>query len=316
MARKRMIEPQIWDDPDFSALSRDARLLFIGLISHADDYGHITARPSTLRKLVFGYDDDLTVEDVERLLAEIVEACRNVQIYECDGQRYLWLKKWERHQDLRFRAQGLYPCHVCGALHKAKEFDNSAAFAEHFASDSQGLTHICASTTQGPRNICGPREEKRREDTSCRSNVKRREAIAANAAPAPSDSSQAKPLTPSQQMFVVLCEVCGRDYHKMTKPEKGPFNTAEAALREAGYTPDDVRTMARNYPSHFDDCAMTPTALAKHAGLLMAAKTRASPSNGRGGRPVDRAPMNNDPDLIASYAAWKPEVEVPSGNDP
>ena len=39
MARKRMIDPNIWDSEDFSKLSILGRLLFIGMFSNADDEG-------------------------------------------------------------------------------------------------------------------------------------------------------------------------------------------------------------------------------------------------------------------------------------
>lgn len=116
MARKRMINPMLWDDPDLIELSRDERLLFIGLVSFADDYGHVAAHPALLRKWVFGYDD-LTVGQVREMSDNIIRKCRNVELYVIDGQEYLWLKTWERHQDLRYRAKGQYPCHCCGRYH-------------------------------------------------------------------------------------------------------------------------------------------------------------------------------------------------------
>ena len=39
MARKRMIDPAIWQSQDFSRLSMLAKLVFIGLFSYADDEG-------------------------------------------------------------------------------------------------------------------------------------------------------------------------------------------------------------------------------------------------------------------------------------
>ena len=39
MARRRMIDPNFWESEDVSRLSLFARLLFIGMISNADDEG-------------------------------------------------------------------------------------------------------------------------------------------------------------------------------------------------------------------------------------------------------------------------------------
>ena len=43
MARIRTIKPQFWDDLKIGRLSRDARLLYIGLWNFADDLGVVIA---------------------------------------------------------------------------------------------------------------------------------------------------------------------------------------------------------------------------------------------------------------------------------
>ena len=49
MARKRMIDPNIWQSEDFNSLSLMGRLLFIGMFSNADDEGRGIANPVFLR---------------------------------------------------------------------------------------------------------------------------------------------------------------------------------------------------------------------------------------------------------------------------
>ncbi len=156
MARKRMLEPTIWDDQDVQSCTRDERLLFIALMSLADDYGHISASPAQLRKWAFGYDDDVNVAMVKEMRDHLVAKCRNVELYVVRSQEYIWLKTWETHQDLRFRAKGQYPCHHCGQLHDAKNWDacKDAAIPEQFSPDN--LAHICASTTQEPTQPLPP----------------------------------------------------------------------------------------------------------------------------------------------------------------
>ena len=46
MARRRMIAPEIWESSSFSKLSNFAKLIFIGLISNADDEGKGIADPA------------------------------------------------------------------------------------------------------------------------------------------------------------------------------------------------------------------------------------------------------------------------------
>src|SRR3990167_5589518 len=121
MARKRMLDPMIWDDPDLAVLSPVERLLFIGMVSLSDDYGHIAGNPALLRKWVFGYDD-YTIEQDTAMRDAILRSCRNVALYSVDGQDYIWLKTWERHQDLRFRAKAQYPCHACGCYRTIADY--------------------------------------------------------------------------------------------------------------------------------------------------------------------------------------------------
>lgn len=56
MARIRTIKPQFWDDLKIGRLSRDARLLYIGLWNFADDLGVVIADPVWLKSKIFPYD--------------------------------------------------------------------------------------------------------------------------------------------------------------------------------------------------------------------------------------------------------------------
>lgn len=99
MARRRMIDPGIWSDPTIGELSIAARLLFIGMVSLADDEGRIDLNVRYLRKEVFGYDD-LTVADVCVLLSEIRAKCKNIQTYEVDEREYAVFITWSRYQKI------------------------------------------------------------------------------------------------------------------------------------------------------------------------------------------------------------------------
>ena len=109
MARKRMIAQQIWDDPDFSSLDIPEQLLFIGMVTFADDYGHLPARPATLKKWIFGYRDDVTNDMVETWRDNIIRKCRNVCLYPIDGQQYIEFQKWTQYQELKYKTRPLYP---------------------------------------------------------------------------------------------------------------------------------------------------------------------------------------------------------------
>lgn len=163
MPRQRMLHPTMWDDTDLATVTPTERLLFVGLISLADDYGHVTANPLQLRKSVFGYDA-FTVDDVREMRDHLLAACHNVQLYEVEGQEYIWLARWERHQDLRYRSKAQYPCHACGGIHDAKDWvqckDSPIAceyLRKDYASTTQDIRKPLRSTTQDIRKDCGPR---------------------------------------------------------------------------------------------------------------------------------------------------------------
>jgi hypothetical protein len=98
MARKRMIDPSFWEDPTIGTLSVPARLLFIGMMSHADDEGRIEVEPRYIRRAVFGFDEDVTTGLVACYLAEIRELCRSVRFYEVDGRALAAFTNWRRYQ--------------------------------------------------------------------------------------------------------------------------------------------------------------------------------------------------------------------------
>ncbi|MFC1707176.1 hypothetical protein ACFL59_10235 [Planctomycetota bacterium] len=100
MARKRMISPSLWTDDSLIECSRDERLLFIGLISNADDEGRMPASPRSVKCCVFPGDDDLSLEDVDAWLGRLDNA-GVIRLYEHSGKRYLYLHRWEAHQSIR-----------------------------------------------------------------------------------------------------------------------------------------------------------------------------------------------------------------------
>ncbi len=108
MARKRMVDPDFWVDERIGCLSRDARLLFIGMWNFADDEGRMVASPARLRVEVFPYDEDLTTAIVENLLDELV-AQGLVRRYEVDGRQLLWIPNFLKHQKINHPTPSVLP---------------------------------------------------------------------------------------------------------------------------------------------------------------------------------------------------------------
>ena len=60
MARKYDIDSTLWDHVELGTLPIRARLLFVGVLSNADDEGRLKGDPRYLKGLVFRYDDKVT----------------------------------------------------------------------------------------------------------------------------------------------------------------------------------------------------------------------------------------------------------------
>lgn len=93
MARRRMIDPNIWQSEDFANISTLAKLVFIGLFSNADDEGRGRAKPAYIRNILFPYDDGMRIIDIEKALSEIGQNM-SVTFYDHDGSQYYVLDNW------------------------------------------------------------------------------------------------------------------------------------------------------------------------------------------------------------------------------
>ena len=70
--RKRMLHDRIWESDQFAVLTIKERLLFIALITGADDEGCFRADPKHLRRKAF-YGDRVSVNQVQKMLDHLQE---------------------------------------------------------------------------------------------------------------------------------------------------------------------------------------------------------------------------------------------------
>ncbi|HBB18403.1 MAG TPA: hypothetical protein DCZ97_15910 [Syntrophus sp. (in: bacteria)] len=98
MARTRMIKPEFWDDEKLAKVSRDARLLFVGLWSNSDDYGVVKGHPAWLKNRIFPYDE-IPLEIFDGWLAELA-AIRVIIPFLHNGERYYHIRNFSRHQTI------------------------------------------------------------------------------------------------------------------------------------------------------------------------------------------------------------------------
>ena len=71
MPRSRMVKPDFWDDEKLATISRDARLTFIGLWNHSDDYGVVKGNATWLKNKIYPYENRLKLETFTKWISEI-----------------------------------------------------------------------------------------------------------------------------------------------------------------------------------------------------------------------------------------------------
>jgi hypothetical protein len=108
VARIRTVKPEIWMSPQVMNLSHGARLLFLGLITQADDAGRGVADARKLKAAIFG-GDDITSTDVRRWLDELATQ-RLANLYEDASHGNLYeLPSWKAHQSIDRPRESSYP---------------------------------------------------------------------------------------------------------------------------------------------------------------------------------------------------------------
>lgn len=108
MARIRTIKPEFWSSPKVGLVSRDARLLFIGLLNEADDEGRLLGQTKRLAGIIFPYDEDIDGAKVSELLLEL-ERGGLVNRYDVSGAVYLSIRGFMDHQKIDKRTASKLP---------------------------------------------------------------------------------------------------------------------------------------------------------------------------------------------------------------
>lgn len=100
MARMRSLKPEFWTDEELACqLTRDERLLYLGMWNLADEHARLRGDPRYIKGQLFAYDDDLTAADIERMLDKLASLGK-VRRYSAGPGRYLFLPNLARHQRL------------------------------------------------------------------------------------------------------------------------------------------------------------------------------------------------------------------------
>jgi hypothetical protein len=100
--RIRSVKPEVWQNEEVGSVSRDARLLFVGLITMADDEGRFRALPPLILGHTFPFDKDAP-RNLGKWLGELCDAADPdgvplLVLYEIGGRPYGWLPGFTDNQ--------------------------------------------------------------------------------------------------------------------------------------------------------------------------------------------------------------------------
>lgn len=94
-----MVYSKLWSCLQFRDLSDKAKLLYIGMITLADDDGRLLGDPAYLRGQIFTFDD-ISLKLTAKLRQEIIDVGL-VTYYETDGDWYIEHPNWKDYQMIR-----------------------------------------------------------------------------------------------------------------------------------------------------------------------------------------------------------------------
>lgn len=94
MARIRTIKPEFWQDEKLAPCDPVTRLVFLGLISMADDLGRVLDNVKIIDAFIFPESSDTSRES----LATLSRLARVTRGKTVSGQRVIQIVNWDRHQ--------------------------------------------------------------------------------------------------------------------------------------------------------------------------------------------------------------------------
>ena len=132
----RMITSNIWEDDFIVSLSFFNRLVWIGLITIADDQGRMQDSANLIRSKMFPMDD-VPLKDIEGALVEFCKAGK-ITRYIVDGKKLIQIVHWWKHQRPQWAGKSIFPapkawedrirCHVKGNSIYSLNWDNEGGY--------------------------------------------------------------------------------------------------------------------------------------------------------------------------------------------
>jgi len=96
---RRLVTSEIWRNEKFGQLDDLGRLLFIGMITNADDDGRLKGSAIYLKATIFPYDN----KDINEIRSCINKCHKQglIYLYSINGSEYIQLMGWQEHQSIR-----------------------------------------------------------------------------------------------------------------------------------------------------------------------------------------------------------------------
>ena len=96
MARIRSVKPELADDEKLGSISRDARLLFIMMWCHSDDFGVVKGNLRWLQSQIFPYDP-VKPEQFKKWVDELM-SIDAIRPFEKNNENFFYIKNFQKHQ--------------------------------------------------------------------------------------------------------------------------------------------------------------------------------------------------------------------------
>lgn len=155
MARIRTIKPEFWADEKLSPLDPLTRLVFLGLVSMADDAGRLHDNIKIIDAFIFPNSDDSSRD----ALAKLSRISRIIQGKTASGQKVIQIVGWAKHQKVD------HP-NWAACLPELVTDSDDKPIREAFANDSRGVRDPLA--TLPTTNDLRPTTNEQRPATSAR----------------------------------------------------------------------------------------------------------------------------------------------------
>jgi hypothetical protein len=107
MPRIRSVKPEFWDDQKMAMISRDSRLVYIGIWNQSDDYGVCRANPIFLKNQIFPHEE-ISVKQFSGWLEEL-KMLKRIKPFSANGENYLYLPHFKDHQSIDRPSRIRYP---------------------------------------------------------------------------------------------------------------------------------------------------------------------------------------------------------------